>query len=76
MKFCISNGFAGALFRRQADQISERRPRSPGAPLRRLEPRHAPNAPRPGAAQIFRIPAEVRNRINMITGTMYLIMTR
>ena len=26
------------------------------------------------APQKFRIPAEVRNRMNMITGTMYLIM--
>ena len=25
--------------------------------------------------QKFRIPAEVRNRMNMITGTTYLIMT-
>ena len=28
----------------------------------------------PGRPQKFRIPAEVRNRMNMITGTMYLIM--
>jgi len=26
--------------------------------------------------QIFNIPADVRNRMNMITGTTYLIMTR